>query len=269
MGNPSFLAKILCIICLLNFSGIAVIAQEQSFVEKEDYTFVSNPYKSPLKPESQGDILPYTWAVRMSLGYAVSFMNFEYNAPDDADILRETSETGYDNFAMNVEVKFGISQPLERFSLGFGFDYNIFSLDEIKLRISDANNALSTVSKKDVAHFHVLSFLAFIEYRHPIQTGTTWICPYGRFGLGVNINNSSKDNTFSVQKTTLALMLAIGVEYHITPQISVFFEPRWHYNNTDFSFRPDSQTKYSGEMELSNLSFLIGVNFYFGIGKTL
>lgn len=267
MARPFSLVQIFCIVSFFVVCCTLAVAQGQLYEGKEELSIVSAPYRSPLKNQNQFDMVSYTWALRIGAGYAVSLIDFEYSS-NEYDILRETSENGYDNFAMNVEIKFALPVPFDKFSFGAAIDYNIFSIDDIKVRALDANDALITFSKDDVTQFHVLSFLAFMEYRHPISVGDTWISPYGRFGIGVNLNNSTKDNVLSVQQTTLALMIAIGVEYQLSQQMSIFFEPRWHYNNANFALHTDTN-KFSGEMDLMNLSFLVGVNFYFGLGKSI
>lgn len=267
MARPFSLVQLFCLIAL--FLAFSATAQEQPYSQEEP-VFVSSPYRSPLERETDFDMVSYTWALRLGIGYSISFINFTYDTDDlDVDILSESCDNGYDNFAMNFEVKFELPHPFHRFAFGVAMDYNMFSLDKVSLKTLDSADVIANISKDDVARFHVLSFIGFLEYRHPIPMGRTWISPYARFGIGVNINNSTKENTLYVQKSTLALMAAIGVEYHLSQQTSVFFEPRWHYNNANFVLRPDNTNKFTGEVDLSNLSFLIGVNFYFGHGKAL
>ena len=238
----------------------------------DDSVSFASPLDSQEKKTEEIIATPYTWGIRLGGGYAISLLDFDFKMDGmmqgtSAQVLDYDEHAGF-NFDANLEVKFGMPKPFDKISVGIAFNYYYISVKELEMEIQGAT--LVKVSEDDLAEFHVFSFMAFLEYRHPIPVGRSWLSPYARFGIGMNANMNSDRNLLEVEDTTLGMMFAIGLEYHISSQMSVFFEPRWHYNRADYVMRPfDTQSKFRGTVDLSTVTFLVGINFYFGAGESL
>lgn len=251
-----------------------LMSQERKY-ELEDESVYFPPTKpAPVVEEKPFAITPYTWGLRVGTGYTVSLLNFNFDEEGEingmtADVLREDADNGFTwpNWGVNIEAKIGMGDPFENFALGLAVDYRLISVRNLEFAAQSMAGSI-VGSQEDVCDFHVLSVIAFLEYRYPIPVGTHWISPYIRFGVGMNINMNDNRDLIEADSVNLAMMGALGVEYHVSPEISLFFEPRWHYNRADVDFTPING-KFPGEVTLSNVTFMIGVNFYFGLGQSL
>ena len=220
-------------------------------------------------------IAPYTFCLRMGGGYAASFLDFDFAKGGvmdnvEADIVKEEVDWGFTfpNFAANLELKLGLPKPLENISCGLALDYNIIAIKNFEF--SAQGSTLRSAKQEHITDVHVFSILAFLEYRRPIRVGKSWLAPYIRFGAGINVNIHDNHDLVDIDTASLGIMASVGIEYHLTNRISIFFEPRWHYNKTNMTFTPfNDSTKFRADIELSNLTFLVGVNLYFGMGKSL
>ncbi|NUM33792.1 MAG: outer membrane beta-barrel protein [Candidatus Brocadiae bacterium] len=257
-------------LCSLIF---AVSLQAQNDYEMtDDSVYFASPSHAVVEEKTSFDIIPYQWSLRFGGGYALSLLDFDFEREGilegiTAQILDKEESTGF-NFSMSVEAKFGLPKPLENLAVGLAISYNFTSVNELDMDIQGAT--LVKVSEDDLAKFHVVSFIAFIEYRYPFQVGKSWVSPYARAGVGVNANMNTRRDLLHVQDASFAMMFAVGVEYHVSSKMSLFFEPRFHYNRADFVFHPfDGGGKFRGTVDLSNIAFLLGVNFYFGTGESL
>lgn len=259
-----------CLFCSLFTSSI--LKAQDSYEMTDDGVYFSSPSHAVVEKKEFFDIHPYEWSLRFGGGYALSLLDFDFKREGilegvEAFVLDKDEKTGF-NFCMNIEGKVGMPKPFDKFAVGVSINYHFTSAEELEIDIQGATNVVA--SEDDVTKFHVLSFMAFLEYRYPFQVGKTWISPYARAGIGLNINMNSNRDLFDVEDATLAMMFAVGFEYHVSSKMSLFFEPRWHYNRADFVFRPfDGQSRFKGTVDLSSIAFLIGVNFYFGIGENL
>lgn len=223
-------------------------------------------------PRSTGafDINSYTWSIRIGGGYSCAFQNFRFDreakvfgAKIEIDDIEEDMDWGftYPNFAGNIECKW--SMPFyERLAFGVALDYNIVPLKDVEATATIFGSTFSLDG--DVADVHTFALLAFLEYRHPIQVGQSWLSPYIRLGLGVNLNGNDNSDLLKVDTGSFAMMASIGVEYHVSQNVSLFVEPRWHYNRPKFEMELSDDIKVGGTLNLSNLTFLVGINFYFG-----
>ena len=126
----------------------------------------------------------------------------------------------------------------------------------------------TTKFESDETRVHVVSFFAFLEFRVPIQVGKTWLAPYGRFGLGMNLNFNDNRDEIILVNNSFGMFVSLGLECYVAERISFFLEPRWFYNHTEIRFEPNDTSKFAGKVDLSNFSILAGINIYFGSGKT-
>jgi len=244
-----FMVNSLCLFLLCIMLNPILIAQEAT-TQEEDY-----PY--------------YKWSVRLGGGYVLSYLDFDFNEEIElegvpADLLHFDVDSGLTkgNYTINFEAKFQVPY-LRHWSLGLALDYNVLSVEDVELAVQ--GGTLVIAKQGEVAKFHTVSVVAFLEYRHPIKMSSTWLVPYAKFGLGVNINTSNNDDLLNTKGASVSVMAALGIEYYITPQIAIFLEPRWYYNRPDVYFTPfDDQTKFTGKAELSYFTCLLGVQFYFG-----
>ena len=213
-------------------------------------------------------ILKKPFSFRIGGGYAISFVDFDFEdygtyygvttpvVDDDVD-----SGFTFPNFAVNLELKSKFF--IEYISVGSAIDYNVIPIEDLELTIQPVTEVKG--EEDDVTDVHVLSFLGFLEFRYPFKMGENWIAPYLRGGLGVNLNLHDNSDLIDINTSSFAAFVSIGVEYFVNDQISVFFEPRWHYNKPDMELMPyEGDTKFEGDVYLSNLTILIGINLYFG-----
>lgn len=256
-------------------------ATSPSIWAEEDYLLpeerlVSEPIADPLEQEGNFAIEPYVWALRLGAGYSATFVDFEFERNGTLNgstgrILSSDVDSGFvfPGFAFNFEVKFAMPEPFPHFAVGLAMDYRAIGINDLQVEFE----GLGEVSQEDVANFHVISFIAFLEYRYPIEVGKHWLTPYARFGGGININTNTNDDLLQSDGESLALLLTIGVEYHLSSEMSVFFEPRWQYNTMGVNFTPKlssstaAETKFHADLDLSQITLMVGVNFYFGVEK--
>ncbi len=264
--------NLLVLLCLVCFCGFAVSEESAYTTTGDSLAFTST---SPMASETGDREFPvYSFGLRFGLGYAATFQDFyfdqwgEYDGIE-AEVMGSDVDWGFTapNLAFTCEIKFGMPIPFEYFSVGVALDYNIVPIDGMEFAME--GSAKITASQDDVTDVHTLALIPFLEFRIPIAVGNTWIAPYARFGVGLSINIHDNDDLIDIDTASLNVLGSIGVEYFITDNISIFFEPRFHYNRPNMKFMPFSDTaKFHGEVDLSNLSLLLGVTMYFGTGKT-
>ena len=280
-----FIILLILVFCLVG----NVAAQNRYYYELDDDSAVFPgsqpdqkqyfPEKSPqLKKEKRKgeifDITPYAFSIRMGGGYAISFIDFHYEKNvyyngGAAYISELSSDWGFTgpNLAFNIEMKAGLPGALTGISAGISIDYNLMPMNDVVFELSSSGGNISVT--KDVANIHVVSFFGFLEYRRPIQLGKSWIAPYVQAGIGVNIHISDDSDIADVEQTSFALFIACGAEYFLNKNLSLFVEPRWHLDYTSMTYKPFAGGAFGTDLDLSNLSMLIGINLYWGMGKTL
>lgn len=239
-----------------------------------DSVYFPDEHPADKKEEKIFSIAPYTYAIRFAAGYALPLSTIEFQRDgiynnSSVRVYKDDLNVDYfPSFTTNFEIKFGMPEPFDKFSFGLSVDYQYMTIDDMAIRFSDDQNLYYLKSNKDLVT-HTLSFFAFLEFRVPIQVGETWIAPYAQFGLGANINIQNNTNTYHVRRPNVGVFFGLGLEYFISPTISLFVEPRWYHNSSGMKFTPVDGSRFDGKLDLSSFNFLLGINFYFGVGKTL
>lgn len=236
-------------------------------------TFAQITSVPEIKPDPAEELM-YTCGVRIGLGYAATFQKFHFDSPGlldgyAAEVLSHDVDDGFTspNFAMNLEFKIGIPKPFQYFAVGLDIDYNIVPIDGMQFEVSDGF-VYRNVTEDDITDVHVVSIIAFLEFRYPIAVGSSFIAPYARIGTGLTIYQHDNHDLIEIRNASGNFMMALGVEYFVNKQFSIFLEPRYHYSKTDVKFTPfTDNTKFLGNFYASNISLLVGVNYYFGTGK--
>ena len=221
-------------------------------------------------------ISPYKFALRVGFGYAATFQEIDFSrngmlnaAPVTVHGAGVDSGFTFPNFAGNLEAKFGLPAPLDKFALGLAFDYNVMPIKGFHV-IFGQWPIFGEIEDDKITDMHILSICAFLEFRVPFRVGKSWMAPFVKVGGGVNIIMSSDDKgRFDFDQTSGAFMAAGGLEYFLSQSVSVFCEARYHYNKTRFSYSHNAASKFNGELYLGSVSMMVGFNFYFGVGESL
>jgi len=211
----------------------------------------------------------YTFGLRAGLGYSLPFQTMEARIGNGIEqISFDADQTfTFPNFAGNLEIKFGLPAPIQYFSVGFGIDYGVTPIDDLECTIKEEGTDPVYYQLGDITDVHTITFLFFLEFRYPIATGDTWIAPYFRVGAGWNLNWNTND-LIDLRRATGHFMMAVGAEYFVDKNFSLFFEPRFHTSKVAFTMPLDGHT-LTGQINLTNFTLLVGFNYYFGLGKTL
>jgi opacity protein-like surface antigen len=217
----------------------------------------------------------YTFGIRIGAGYALSLLDFGFKGRgvlqgQPAKFYEDDHDWGFHDktWAGNFEIKFGLPKYLKNISVGLSLDYGCIPIEDMKFRA--AGVIYYEGRQKKVTDAHSFALCAFLEYRVPFQVGTTWLAPYARFGAGMAFNHNDNQDLINIDEFSFAMYASIGAEYFLTKNISLFIEPRWKYNRPNVDFKPlDNQTCFEGNVYLNSLTFLVGINIYFGMGRHL
>lgn len=212
----------------------------------------------------------YTFGIRAGFGYSLPLQSMEGRKRDGIEQINFDTDQSFTfpNFAGNFEIKLGLPAPIKYFSIGFGIDYNVIPIDDVSCTITEIGSDPVQYQLGDLTDVHMLSFLFFLEFRYPIATGDTWIAPYCRIGAGWNVYWNTHSDTVELKTFSGHFMMALGAEYFVDKNFSLFFEPRFHTSKATFTMPLDDHTLH-GQIKLTNFTFLVGFNYYFGLGKTL
>jgi len=229
--------------------------------------------------------------VRIGIGFAKSYLNLDTNntgyidsSTDTAGVLRDKMESPA-NISTSVGAKYSLKNY---FSVGLNLDYNALKVRNVRFTAVSGADFVDIDGEK-LGYLHLFSMYAFVEFRLPLPNfGPGYvlgaIAPYLQAGIGgtyimqdmgggvtVDSNTPVKrdgDKILDLDEQILfGLMLAGGLEFFIedNSNISFFFEGRWHYNlQGNYNLKPISTSKFEGDFDVSNFSWYMGVNLYFG-----
>jgi len=199
-------------------------------------------------------------SARIALGGSIPWLDADLDFDDDAVVSGVAGQVVSDelnmmaSFAASLSIRYDL---MSKFGVGFAIDYYIMPIENAFIETRSSLGAVAVAG--DFGSAHVFSLAPFIEFRYPIQSESFTITPYAQAGVGLNINTFSDDVDFDT--ISLAVHLALGFEISLTKTMGLFFEGKWHYNVTDFTFDPASNYKFKGEADLSNVSVLVGMSF--------
>jgi hypothetical protein len=240
--------------------------------------------------------------VRIGAGIANSYLDLDFarygylQLEDDnyIDVYRDKFESNA-NVAASIGAKYALKNY---FSVGLNLDYNALKLR--KMYFYAGNNPSPELATEGVliddqkfGYIHALSMFAFMEFRLPLPNiGPGFVLaavvPYAQIGVGATYLMQDMDSGVQVYSSVedqedirrsgdkildlddeilFAFTAAGGLEFFFdgTSNVSLFFEGRWHYNvEGDFAFKPIVGSKFKGDLDISNLSWYMGVNLYFG-----
>ncbi len=269
---------VIIFLCLATFNIIS--AQNFDYTTSgESLRFIDSApvavAQEPQKIQQNEEMFLYTAGIRFGLGYSASFPKFDFEKTGiweglEARVVDSDLDQGFLWPApiVNFEFKLGMPKPLHYFSVGIAVDYHIVPIEGMSLEIESLTRRKT--KQEDICDVHVISVLAFLEFRYPFKVGDTWMAPYIKCGLGASFPIHDNSDLLDLDGSAFSFMTAIGVEYYLNKDVSVFFEPRWNYTSPGMTFYPyDNNSKFSGDLSLYNLSVMIGVNIYLGVGKTL
>lgn len=231
--------------------------------------------------------------VRIGIGFAKSYLNLDTNetgyiasSTDGAEVLRDKLDSPA-GISTSVGAKYSLKNY---FSVGLNLDYNALKVKNMRFRAGDFAANWVDIDGEDFGYLHLFSMYAFVEFRLPLPNfgpgyvlgavapyiqagiGGTYIMPDMGSGVTVNSNPASPrrdgDKIFDLNEQILfGLMLAGGLEFFLedNSNISFFFEGRYHYNlQGNYDLKPISTSKFEGDFDISNFSWYMGVNLYFG-----
>ena len=269
--------KVFVFVIVLLFTMIFTTAQEEHtskfYYQMGDSTyFPDTPPTQQKEEKSPFSVAPYKFALHLGGGYAVSLLDVDFGKEgkvygvEEVDILKNTVDDKYfPAFAGTVGLKIGMPEPFDKFAIGINVDYNVVSAEDLEVVAKGA--AENQVFGEDI-RVHYVSFMAFLEFRVPIELGKSFLAPYARLGIGLNVNFHDNRDVFDVHHTSLAIATTLGLEYYLSQKVSIFLEPKWHYNRADVRYCPNNTTEFEGKLELSTITCLVGINFYFGVGSS-
>lgn len=229
--------------------------------------------------------------VRVGIGFAKSYLGLDTretgyiaSTTDPAAVLRDKLDS-----PINISTSVGAKYSLKNyFSVGLNFDYNALKVRNMRFTAVGANYV--DIDGENFGYLNLLSMYAFVEFRLPLPNfgpgfvlgsvapyvqagiGGTYIMPAMDSGVEVTSNLASPrrsgDKIFDLDEQILfGLMLAAGLELFIedNSNISFFFEGRWHYTlEGNYDLKPLATSKFRGDFDVSNFSWYMGVNLYFG-----
>lgn len=163
-----------------------------------------------------------------------------------------------DTFAMGAVFRYAIWEWL---FIGVNLDYTTAMISRFETRVVSGSTTTSYVEK--LGRANILSGLAVVEFRIPIETESYRFTPYLFGGGGGNLF-LWQDPSGSAYDTEvdpgLALVIGAGVDFPMTPGVTLQLEVNWHYNVTDFETKNvGGSTRYSGELDLSDIRGLVGI----------
>lgn len=149
------------------------------------------------------------------------------------------------------------------FALGLRFDYNHFSLKGIKARfIPPLAINPQPIQIDDGGEITLFSLFSSLTGKYPLEIQNWILTPYLQLGLGIHIYSPDLKNGLEIkEETTLGIGLAVGLEiaWSSYPHLSFIIESRWVYNQNQLRFRPQPNSEFKGDLDLSYLSFCAGV----------
>ncbi|MFQ5780744.1 MAG: hypothetical protein ACE5HN_08170 [Nitrospiria bacterium] len=145
----------------------------------------------------------------------------------------------------------------EIFSLGLNVEWEEHRVEKI-------------LNSLDIGDATTISLIPFAQFRIP---GLNGVSPYASFGIGLNINSfrdSSDIRSICSQpcsidpENTFALKISWGIDYFVTPNVTLNPEFGWKLNDGDFDAR-GSVTGFEPPTDNKNNVFnmLIGIRYYF------
>lgn len=211
------------------------------------------------------------------MAFPGTFDNDGYVDGEPVEVLYPEHDTGFDykNIVGNIQFKTSLAEPLQNFSVGLDLEFSVVTLKGVSFTAWDttrhAEQIVSVIPHDinfgEVADIYTFSFMFFLEYKHPIQLGNSWLAPYCQVGVGAAFNSSEDDDILKIAFATIAFYVSVGAEYYLSENYSLFFEVKYNYKDlgTEFDLNPaDPNNTFNGDMGLGNFAFMIGINFYLG-----
>jgi len=227
--------------------------------------------------------------VRIGAGFATSYLDLESKdwgyisyPGDSALVLRDKLESPA-NIAISAGAKYGLK---DWFAVGINLDYNCLKLNNVRFTTGPGSSSGTVLDSDgdDFGYFHLMSVFGFVELRLPLPNfgpgfvlGT--MSPYVQAGIGgtyimqdmsSRIGGGTRDGEDILDldsEILFGFMLAAGIECFIenNPDLSLFIEARWHRTlEGNYTLKPLANSRFDGDLDVSNLSWYMGVNLYFG-----
>ena len=241
------------IFLVLTLSSFALYAQEEKKQEVKET--VIDPFSIENK-----------FSIRLGVGYSLSLLDIDLDKKGNLGGAQGTltndsinEHTGH--IATSIGFKYS---PLNYFSIGISLDYHVVPVNDFDINITNGTTSYN-VDSDNLGKIHVLSWYAFIEARYPIRISSGVLAPYAQAGIGGTATMDTLPSEFRLDNDiTMGAFLAGGFEIFFfgKSNVSFFVESRWHYSYEDITFRPTENSEFEGVIELSNISFLVGVNIY-------
>jgi hypothetical protein len=203
-------------------------------------------------------------AVGVRTGFGLSFADADLDDKFDKQSAKLTMEdiTIRDNFTVGLLFRYSF---LEWLAAGVNLDFTTCRVPNVEITVTNAQTTTNNgLYKENFGRANILSFMAVVEFKLPQEFSYRRFSPYLLLGGGVNIHFwQNPAGGLDVQvDPSLGILVGGGVEFYMNPTVGLLLEIAWYYDVTSFD-ASQSVTRYSGDLDLSHLDFLLGLRFYF------
>lgn len=162
-----------------------------------------------------------------------------------------------DGFAMGLAFRYAFENW---FFVGVNLDYSTLRVGGVDLQVGDQD------FKYNFGRSHTVSLTPLLEFRWPQEMSERKILPYFFVGGGMNFNlwDNPDDRDLSIEiDPSFGILVGGGVEFFVSPLGSILLEIGWHNNVAGFEANRSGRTRYSGDLDISDVRITMGFRSYF------
>lgn len=212
---------------------------------------------------------PRMWAVGFKAGFGLPLADADLDNKFDKASAKLTLEDFLvrDTFTVGAMLRYSF---LDWLSAGVNLDFSTSRVANMEVTVANAKDSTDNGTyQENLGRTNTVTFMAVVEFKLPPQFSYRRFSPYFMIGGGVNMHfwQDPSGGLSTEVDPGFGLLVGGGVEFFMNPNVTLQLEMAWYYDVASFTseYKSGSQTitRYSGDLDLSHLDFLLGMRFYF------